>query len=334
MKKSSGRKRLFLVASVILLGICIWKMVRLSSHVSCTQGVPLSKSLYSEKDSVIDAISLSYLVYGCEACENLSGTVSELLDHHEMGIITENFGIKRQNEKKPTTAFLDTSDFIRKQVGHFRFLNDLSDKGSSFYGAAFCDDEKKCIWIAYSGAVSFRDCLACAQLVVGPSLSAQEKAAFDLYERVQACDQVKNQSYQVVLTGHSLGGALASMVSSVSGCTAVTINGADGVAIDKIQDMLGEKTIDYQITNYMTSPQNGKVLVMDAVQRLMFLGSYTKVNYEVYAQNELTIDTHSVFSFIDLSDGVINPKLPNSMESNRKIGHLSKKAIFVYKINS
>ena len=84
----------------------------------------------------------------------------------------------------------------------------------------------------------------------------------------------------------------------------------------------------------MTSPQNGKVLVMDAVQRLMFLGSYTKVNYEVYAQNELTIDTHSVFSFIDLSDGVINPKLPNSMESNRKIGHLSKKAIFVYKINS
>lgn len=318
MKKSSGRKRLFLVASVILLGICIWKMVRLSSHVSCTQGVPLSKSLYSEKDSVIDAISLSYLVYGCEACENLSGTVSELLDHHEMGIITENFGIKRQNEKDPSTAFLDTSDFIREHVGHFRFLSDLCDKKSSFYGAAFCDDEKKCIWIAYSGAVSFRDCLTCVQFVVGPSLSAQEKAAFDLYERVQACDEVKNQSYQVVLTGHSLGGALASMVSSVSGCTAVTINGADGVAIDKIHDMLGEKTIDYQITNYMTSPQNGKVLVMDAVQRLMFLGSYKKVNYEVYAQNELTTDTHSVFSFIDLSDGAINPQLPNSMESNRK----------------
>ena len=119
------------------------------------QGVPLSKSLYSEKERVITAISLSYLVYGCEACEGLSGTVSELSENHEMGILTENFGIKRQNEKDPSTAFLDTSEFIREHTGNFRFLMDFFDKKSSFYGAAFCDDDNKCIWIAYAGAVSW-----------------------------------------------------------------------------------------------------------------------------------------------------------------------------------
>lgn len=42
---------------------------------------------------------------------------------------------------------ISTSEFIKKHVGDYRFLTDLQDKVSGFYGAAFCDDEHKCIWM-------------------------------------------------------------------------------------------------------------------------------------------------------------------------------------------
>jgi len=276
----------------------------------------LPASSYSEQDRVLKAISLSYFIYGCETCAQLSGTVSELLDHNQMGIVIENFGIKRTDKADSTSAVFDSSEFIRAYIGNFRFLTYLKNKKSSFYGAAFCDDENKCVWISYSGAVSLKDIMACAELVLAPGLSSQEKSAIELYETVMGSNEVKNQSYTVMLTGHSLGGALASMVSRMSGCTAVTINGADGVAIDKINDILGESPAEYQVTNYMTSPKSRNFSLMEMVQRLMFLGSYRAVNYRVYAENGLTTDTHSVFSFIRFSKGDFTiPDFPDSIEN-------------------
>ena len=75
-------------------------------------------------------------MYGCEACDELFGTVSELLDHHEMGILDENFGIKRTDHADPSSALFDTSDFIRRNVGDYWFLSDHKDEKCSFYGAA------------------------------------------------------------------------------------------------------------------------------------------------------------------------------------------------------
>lgn len=80
-------------------------------------------------------------------------------------------------------------------------------------------------------------------------------------------DEVNHQSYSVILTGHSLGGALASMVSRMSGYLAVTINGADSAALDKINTIVGEAPPEYRIKNYMTSPKNNRLSTMDAVQR-------------------------------------------------------------------
>ena len=160
--------------------------------------------------------------------------------------------------------------------------------------------------------MTISDALTCAGLVLNPGLSAQEKLAFKLFEAVFESDEVQNHSYSVMLTGHSLGGALASMVSRVSGCTAVTINGADGLAIDKINDILGETQEEYQISNYMTSPKNSKFSLLDLVQRLMFLGSYKAVDCHVYSGNGLTTDTHSVFSFLTFpNDDFSNPEIPD-----------------------
>lgn len=58
--------------------------------------------------------------------------------------------------------------------------------------------------------------------------------------------------------------------------------------------------MEYRITNYMTSPDNGKISFMDFVQRLIFTGSYKEVDYHIYEDNGLTDDTHCAFSFIEM----------------------------------
>lgn len=323
MKKSRCINRKGVCISLILLiciGVCIWKMVRSDCTISCQTGTEAATGLYTETEKVVDAISLSYLVYGCENSEDLSGTVKELVANNRMGILIENFGIRRTDEKEPATAVFSSSEFICKHVGDFRFLMDEKDEDSGFYGAAFCDDEAKCIWIVYAGTVTLSDMIACIELVVAPDLSAQEASAFTLYQAVMESEEVTKQAYRVMLTGHSLGGALASMVSRMSGCSAVTINGADGLAIDKVNDIVGETPTEYEIANYMTTPKNGTVSLMDAVQRLMFLGSYKDVTTYVFEENGLTTDTHSAFSFIRLAkqdDGMLDietPQLPVTIE--------------------
>lgn len=304
--------RIVLIIIMILFSIgCVWKGIRKTGSINC-RIIPHSKTItYSENDRVLNAIALSYLVYGCEACDDLSGTVSELLDHHEMGILNENFGIKRTDQADPSSALFDTSDFIRRNVGAYRFLSDYKDKKCSFYGAAFCDDDAKCVWIAYTGSVSFRDAIACAEFVFTPRLSCQEKHAFELYESVLSSEEVQDQSYQVMLTGHSLGGSFATMVACASECNAVTINGADGIAIDKYRGIEGNSYQENCISNHMTSPINGRFSMLDLVQRLMFFGDYQAVDYHVYPENGYTTDTHCAFSFIEFEDAELkSPKIP------------------------
>ena len=316
------KRRLLLCAAALLLilaGIVAWRALRSACTVSCPSGGGLPDPPYTETERVMKAVSLSYLVYGCEACDvptdpdgTLSGSVIELLDTCRMGIISENFGIRRTELQDPSSALLDSAAFIRTHTGSFRFFTSLKSGKSGFYGAAFCDDEQKCVWISYSGAVTLQDCLACAALVLVPGLSAQEASAFALFETVMDSREVQEDGYAVLLTGHSLGGALAAAVSRASGCAAVTINGADGLAIDKLNAILGAEPEEYRITNYMTSPKNGRFSLMDVVQRLMFLGSYRAADYRIYAENGLTYDTHSVFSFIDPAEG--GPSLPVPVE--------------------
>jgi hypothetical protein len=314
------KKRILLFAAILVfafIGIYAWKEIRTSASIYCSSAADLPEAVYSENDRVIKSIALCYFTYGCESIDGLSGVISEILNSQEMGILIENAGIRRTDKKNPATALIDSSQFIRNSIGHFRLLTDLNDKSSSFYGAAFCDDENRCVWISYSGAVSLKDVWACAELVLAPGLSSHEKSAFELFETVIRSDEVRNQDYSVMLTGHSLGGALATMVSRMSGCTAVTVNGADGVALDKINDITGETPTEYKISNYITSPKNGKLSFMDMVQRLMFLGSCDAIDCQVYKENGFTTDTHCVFSFVTFqNEDFTNPELPDTTDWN------------------
>lgn len=306
------RFRNILIVIIILFAIgCVWKAIRKTGSISCASIPNSLTAAYSENDAVLNAIALSYLVYGCETCNDLSGTVSELLETHDMGILKENFGIKRTDRDDPSSALFDTSDYISRFIGDYRFLCDQKDEQCGFYGAAFCDDNARCVWIAYAGSVSFRDAIACAEFVLSPRLSAQETRAFELYEAVLRSNEVQNQYYQVILTGHSLGGSLATMVACANGCRAITVNGAVGIAVDKYRDMEGDSFQANRISNYMTSPKNGRLSLMDLVQSLMFLGDYQAVDNHVYPENGYTTDTHCAFSFIAFEDKEFKkPKLP------------------------
>lgn len=306
------RLRNVLIVIMILFVIgCVWKVIRKTGSIPCNSIPNPPTAAYPENDAVLNAIALSYLVYGCDTCDELSGTVSELLETHDMGILKENFGIKRTDSGNPSSALFDTSDYISRLVGDYRFLCDRKDEKCGFFGAAFCDDNARCVWIAYAGSVSFRDAIACAEFVLSLRLSGQETQAFELFEAVLRSEEVQDQSYQVMLTGHSLGGSLATMVACASGCSAVTVNGAVGIAVDKYHDMEGDNSQANRISNYMTSPKNGRFSPMDLVQRLMFLGDYQAVEYHVYPENGYTTDTHCAFSFIAFEDEALKkPKLP------------------------
>lgn len=314
MQKAKQKKRpgaLLLAVAILLSAGIAWSVIRKTGSILCSSVPDLPGAAYSENDAVCSAIALSYLVYGCETCDALSGTIRELIDTHEMGILQENFGIKRTDADNPASALLDTSAYIDSFVGDFRFLCDLKDEKNSFYGAAFCDDRAECVWIAYAGSVSFRDAIACAELVLAPRLSGQERQAFALFASVLQSAEVQDQNYRVMLTGHSLGGALATMVACASGCRAVTINGADGIAVEKYRAIEGGKACADNVSNYLTSPKNGRFYAMDLVQRLMFLGDSQAVDAHVYPENGRTTDTHSAFSFLAFEVDALNtPKLP------------------------
>lgn len=259
-------------------------------------------------------MSLSYLVYGCEGCSGLAGTIGEILDTQKMGIIIENADISRTVKDDPTTAMIDSASFIRQSVGSYRFLTDLKDEKNSFYGAAFADDKNKTVWLSYSGSVSFSDAVQSSLLVVGAGLSGQEKRAFELYETVLKTDEIQN-GYHLTLTGHSLGGALASMVSYMSGAEAITISGADGLALSKIRSIEPDMPGSYRITNYLTSPEGFGFSVKDCIQRMMFWGDYDSITCHTYEDNGMADNSHSVFGFVRFEDGDREkPILPENIE--------------------
>ena len=311
-KKKKGWRVLFLfLILIVLVWLTSFGIIRSRCKITCKGFEGLQTDAYTEEEKVWISMSLSYLVYGCEACDHETGLVEDIIDPDKMGIIRENADILRKDPSDPASAYIDSADFIRQHTGSFRYLSELRDEKSSFYGVAFADDEKKVVWVSYSGSVSFMDALQSLKLAIGPSLSEQERDAFVFYESVLSLVEVKEKGYSLVLCGHSLGGALASMVSFLSDCPAITINGADGLALDKIEGIAGEKLTADKISNYMVSPNNGKFSFRDLIQRLMFLGSYDQVDCHIYQDNGMADNTHGVFGFVLFEDGdLTKPYLP------------------------
>lgn len=134
----------------------------------------------------------------------------------------------RKNEKFYDDT-VEKVDYYKKELGEF-ILDDVSvNESSDFYAASFldCDDG---VVISYRGSntVLWRDGLEDVCFALFDFLGEQFYDAWSFYKKVRAAHPDK----KILLTGHSLGGALAAFVSIVEDTEAITFNGANGFIID------------------------------------------------------------------------------------------------------
>ncbi|GEM_PF-2858685 len=307
--------RNIVIAIMIAVGFTVgWRLICQSTEINAVTLKAVDAD-YTENQEVVAAIALNTVVYGCERLDDPTGTVAEIISYNEIGILQSNYDIVRTDPDDPSSAIFDAKDFVSKFIGNYRFLDEKKDEKSGFYAVSFADDTAKSVWIAFAGATDHRDIFSCAMIFLTPGLSAQEKAAFSFYQTVAESEEVSQQGYAVILTGHSLGGILATEISRVTDCQAVTINGADGIGMWKMNMIEGEKKSSKSIYNHLTSPKNGQIAALDAVQHLMFIGPYQSVNSRIYNANGLTEDTHCVFSFIQFEDDFFeNPVIPDTKD--------------------
>lgn len=328
------KRRLIPLIGILMLliaGTVVWLCLRNGLRVGVTEWAKPARASYgadpgeradmnAEPDKVFTAMALCTLSYGCESIDAPSGTVADMVAGGKMGIITENADVKRQDPADAATALIDTAAFILRYAGDMRFVTDLKDEKSGFYGAVFADDARRTLWIAYAGSITFSDALASVGLVLKPNLTRQEKQAFELYETTLQTDEIKELDYDLLLTGHSLGGALATMVARLTGCSAVTVSGADGLAMKKISACAQNSASDavpatFRVENFLTSPDNGYFSVMDIVQRMMFWGGSDGVTSYVYPDNGQVNNAHAIFGFVTFEDGdAQKPALPPAIQ--------------------
>lgn len=95
-----------------------------------------------------------------------------------------------------------------------------SSPESNLHAAAFINTDKKQILIAYKGTSNSTDFVIDAQLMAinagplyGPNLKAALLEAINFYRDVK----LKRPDYQIILTGHSLGGFISAMVAAQTG---------------------------------------------------------------------------------------------------------------------
>lgn len=298
-KKRRTLKALIIIA-VLIAAIALGRFAILKSTRVTAAPAPEDTSSYTEEERIVTAMALNFLTYGLERAETEAVTVAEILDTETMGIIAENADVVRTDPEDPASAVIDTAGFIRAAAGDFRLLDTLHSP-FAFFGAVFADDARRTVWIAYAGATTSTDNIACLRLALGAGLSQQEKNAFELYERALNTPEAA-LGYSVILTGHSLGGAFASMISYTSGARAITISGACRLGIDKIRRIAEPASPLPVIDNYLTDPAGAKLSFRNLIQRAMFLGRSDLPTYHALAPGGNTTDTHSIFGFI-LTDG-------------------------------
>jgi|GEM_PF-2640570 len=122
---------------------------------------------------------------------------------------------------------LDKATYMKETIGGFRVDQVRDLKSSSLFAVSFYDLNNGIV-IAYRGSADLTDWLGNAKYTFGDAFPEQFYDAWQFYREVKAANPGKN----IILTGHSLGGALAAFVSMMEDVKAVTFDAPSGLIID------------------------------------------------------------------------------------------------------
>ncbi len=321
-----------------------------------------------EEKELFTAMSLSDFVYHIEHAHilNLGGKIDESVDvgpykasykplynilkkEKTVGEIIQGWtnGIKikklafNDDGKVDTIAGADipinTYGFYEKYIKNYKYISSQYDSNSGFCGAAFEGTDDK-IWIVYCGTdpanarEMYNDIVKADALELGSITGTPDQCvqALEFYKKIK-----KIYEKEIIITGHSLGGALATYVSALTDERSITINGANCLVVsnlifgtrNKISDYLcnnkifdfslipiTKKPYEWNVVNYMTNPTDNNF-----VQKLMCgellgirIGLLDGIDAKIYAYNNKAKDTHNIFSFLSITmeDGKIYYEMP------------------------
>lgn len=222
---------------------------------------------------------------------------------------------------------LNTYGFYKNIIGEFKYLYSEYDVETGFCGAAFLNNNQ--VWIVYCGTdpVNLREvvndiCMADALEIASVTKTpGQCTKALEFYKKIKE----KYGTKSIRITGHSLGGALATYVSANTHEEAITINGANCLVVSNIlfgarnnildcirnKKSFGDCLIplntmpyDWNVTNYMTDASDNNIVqkFMLGKVSIVSIGLMDGINAYVYPFNEMAKDSHNIFSFLKIEE--------------------------------
>ena len=148
------------------------------------------------------------------------------------------------------------SDFYQDVLGDWKIVNVVS-KPSGLFAVALDNAERNQRIIAFRGTESPKDVWADIEFAVLNKLPEQFSDAVDFYKRSIG------DGRQILLTGHSLGGAIACYISLLTGERAELFNGANGLIMEDAYFAGGEEIYkhfhsadNWNFTNHVTESKN------------------------------------------------------------------------------
>lgn len=216
----------------------------------------------------------------------------------EYAKIASNKDIKIWKSKTITFA-----DWYSEVAGDWNIVPNsiVSNPTTGFQATAFDSPDGKRRIIAYRGTESWNDIKTDARLLI-VQMDPQLGEAYSYFEKFG-----KNTAREVLLVGHSLGGALAGYVSMRTGTKAITINGATGLAIDVAykKDYLQLASVfkgveTWNFTNHVTSglvDANNAIVCTNNTQYDFF-----KYPFNQDTNREFLWKEHATMAFVSYSD--------------------------------
>ncbi len=148
------------------------------------------------------------------------------------------------------------SDFYQDVLGDWKIVNVVS-KPSGLFAVALDNAERNQRIIAFRGTESPKDVWEDIEFAVLNKLPEQFSDAVDFYKRSIG------DGRQILLTGHSLGGAIACYISLLTGERAELFNGANGLIMEDAYFAGGEEIYkhfhsadNWNFTNHVTESKN------------------------------------------------------------------------------